>query len=176
MRAPAAVLPASLLVLVLALATGCTKAASGTPGADDPPRSSAGPPSADVTRAYDTYWTTWLAANRTPDPQDPGLEQVAAGRQLRELRDNLAQSKESGQVLLGEVGHRVTGMETTGEHTRVVHDCVDLDRWLIHDSATGRPIDQLEDKPSQQGAFTMIREREGAPWKVGSVDVLGENC
>ncbi|MBT2543410.1 hypothetical protein J7E99_22595 [Streptomyces sp. ISL-44] len=176
MRAPAAVLPASLLVLVLALATGCTAAASGTPGAVDSPRSSAGPPSEDVTRAYDTYWTTWLAANRTPDPQDPGLEQVATGSQLRELRDNLAQSKEAGQVLLGEVGHRVTGMETTGEHTRVLIDCVDLDRWLIHDSATGRPVDQLEDKPSQQGAFTMIREREGAPWKVGSVDVIGENC
>ncbi len=176
MRAPAAALPASLLALVLALATGCTAAASGASGAQDPSRSSAGPASADVTRAYDTYWTTWLAANRTPDPQDPGLEQVATGSQLRELRDNLAQSKEAGQVLLGEVGHRVTGMETTGEHTRVLHDCVDLDRWLIHDSATGRPIDQLEDKPSQQGAFTMIREREGTPWKVGSVDVLGENC
>ncbi|WP_327362141.1 hypothetical protein [Streptomyces sp. NBC_01296] len=182
MRAPAgpratvsALLPALAAALVLVLTTGCTVDSAASPAGADT-GSALEPPSPDVQQAYDTYWATWLAANRAPDPQDPAVERVATGPQLQELRDNLAQSKTHGQVLLGEVGHRIDGVEAPGAQTRILHDCVDLDRWLIHDAKTGQPIDQLQDKPTQMGAFTLTREKEGAPWKVSSLEVLGENC
>ncbi|TDU77033.1 hypothetical protein [Streptomyces sp. KS 21] len=185
MRAPAGpraagsgLLPAVAAALALLLATGCTAQSAGPSAspAGASARSALEPPSPDVQQAYDTYWTTWLAANRAPDPQDPAVERVATGQQLQELRDNLAHSKTGGQVLLGEVGHRIDGVETPGAQTRILHDCVDLDRWLIHDAKTGQPVDQLQDKPTQMGAFTLTREKEGAPWKVSSLEVLGENC
>ncbi|NXY98094.1 hypothetical protein HYE82_27740 [Streptomyces sp. BR123] len=178
LRPAACAVPAVAAILASALITGCSTAPA-------PPSAPAGgtaaapalqPPSPEVRQAYDTYWTTWLAANRTPDPQDPAIERVATGSQLQELRDNLAHSRSAGQVLLGEVGHRVDGVESPGPRSLILHDCVDLDRWLIHDARTGEPIDQLKDKPSQMGAFTLTRENEGDSWRVSSLQVIGENC
>ncbi|MFJ7167979.1 hypothetical protein ACIQUV_21015 [Streptomyces globosus] len=163
--------------LALAAATGCTSPASSA-SADGRPTAEAGlrNPDPEVRQAYDAYWAAWLAANRTPDPADPALERVATGTQLAELRENLAHSRTAGQVLLGEVGHRVEGVSDAGPGRLVLHDCIDLDRWLIHDARTGRPVDQLGDKPTQLGAFTLKREGEGGPWRVASLRVIGENC
>ncbi|MFD7624543.1 hypothetical protein ACFV7Q_00605 [Streptomyces sp. NPDC059851] len=178
LRRTACVLSAATAALASALVAGCGSAPAPTAAAGGATASAPAlqAPSPEVRQAYDTYWATWLAANRTPDPQDRAIERVAAGRQLQELRDNLAQSRSAGQVLLGEVGHRIDGVESPGPRSLVLHDCVDLDRWLIHDARTGEPIDQLKDKPSQMGAFTLTRESEGDPWKVSSLQVIGENC
>ncbi|MEU2389425.1 hypothetical protein [Streptomyces sp. NPDC007369] len=173
-RAGAAVAAA----LASALLAGCSSAPapSAPAGGTAAGAPALQPPSPEVRQAYDAYWAAWLAANRTPDPQDPAIERVATGRQLQELRDNLAHSRSAGQVLLGEVGHRIDGVESPGPRSLILHDCVDLDRWLIHDTRTGRPVDQLQDKPSQMGAFTLTRENEGEPWRVSSLQVIGENC
>ncbi|AXE22162.1 hypothetical protein C0216_00750 [Streptomyces globosus] len=168
---------AACAALALAAATGCTSPESSA-SADGRPSAEAGlrNPDPEVRQAYDAYWAAWLTANRTPDPADPALERVATGTQLAELRENLAHSRTAGQVLLGEVGHRVEGVSDVGPGQLVLHDCIDLDRWLIHDARTGRPVDQLEDKPTQLGAFTLKREGEGGPWRVASLRVIGENC
>ncbi|MFJ9644253.1 hypothetical protein [Streptomyces sp. NPDC101206] len=177
-RRVACALSAAAAALAAALVAGCdtTPAPSTAGGTTAAAAPALQPPSPEVRQAYDTYWATWLAANRMPDPQDPAIERVATGNQLQELRDNLSHSRSAGQVLLGEVGHRIDGVESPGPRSLVLHDCVDLDRWLIHDARTGERIDQLEDKPSQMGAFTLTRDSDGGPWRVSSLQVIGENC
>ncbi len=171
---PAVALAAATCAALALTATGCTSSATGTPR----PAATAGgaalvEPSPDVRQAYDAYWTGWLAAGQKADPDDPSLGQIATGGQLDNMRAMLRHYNEGGKVLRGEVGHRIDGMKVSGEQSRVLQDCVDLDRWLIHDRASGALTDQLKDKPSQLSAFTLVRERLGAPWKVTSVSVLG---
>ncbi|WP_327284465.1 MULTISPECIES: hypothetical protein [unclassified Streptomyces] len=173
-RRAAVAVAAACAVLVFTV-TGCTSSAAGTAR----PAPSAGgtglvEPTPDVRQAYDAYWTSWLAAGRKADPDDPVLAQIATGAQLDDMRAMLKHFGDGGKVLRGEVGHRIDGMDVSGEQTRVVQDCVDLDRWLIYDRASGALADQLQDKPSQLSAFTLVRERLGAPWKVTSVSVLGD--
>ncbi|MFF4100004.1 hypothetical protein [Streptomyces sp. NPDC001903] len=174
MTRPAAV--AALCAALALAATGCVGSAGGTPPRATPSSDGNGlvEPTSDVRQAYEAYWTSWLAAGRQADPADPSLEQIAAGAQLDSMRAMLKHFGEGGKVLRGEVGHRIDGMNVSGEQSRVVQDCVDLDRWLIYDRASGTPTDQLRDKPSQLSAFTLVRERLGAPWKVTSVSVLGD--
>ncbi|MFI5667784.1 hypothetical protein [Streptomyces sp. NPDC051704] len=175
--ARAAVVAAVCACAALALAaTGCTSRAAGTAARATPTPSGNGlvEPTPDVRRAYDAYWTSWLAAGQKADPADPVLDQIATGAQLDDMRAVLKHFGEGGKVLRGEVGHRIDGMDVSGEQSRVVQDCVDLDRWLIYDRASGALADQLQDKPSQLSAFTLVRERMGAPWKVTSVSVLGD--
>ncbi|MEU3772181.1 hypothetical protein AB0F11_03010 [Streptomyces sp. NPDC032472] len=177
MTRPAAALAtaAGAVCALLALtATGCTSSAAGTsPAGGTSSAATLVEPSPDVRQAYEAYWTGLLAAGQKADPDDPSLGQIATGGQLENVRAMLRHYSEGGKVLRGEVGHRIDGMNVSGEQSRVLQDCVDLDRWLIHDRASGEITDQLKDKPSQLSAFTLVRERLGAPWKVTSVSVLG---
>ncbi|MCX5377326.1 hypothetical protein [Streptomyces sp. NBC_00091] len=165
---------AALVLTPALLATGCDQASGSPRSAPASTGPALVPPAGDVRQAYDTYWADLLAAGQRADPEDPALARSTTGAQLDNMRGMLRRFSEAGQVVRGDVGHRIDGMEITGARSRVLQDCVDLDRWLIYDRASGAPTDQLRDKPSQLSSFTLVTERLGEPWKVTSVVVLGE--
>lgn len=126
---------------------------------------------AEVRRDYLAYWDAWLAASAASDPDLPDLSRHAASRQLAMLRANLRESAADGTVTKGSVGHDIRSV-THGEQTSFVTDCVDLDDWVIHDRASGKPVKQLLDRPSQLATYTLAVTEHG--WLVTDSTVVDQ--
>lgn len=110
---------------------------------------------AQVRADYASYWDAFEEASAAADPDHPPLHRHAGGEQLAALRRNLANARTAHRVTRGSVAHDIRSVTVDGERARVV-DCIDLDRWLYHDSRTGLEVaDQLVDKPERLVAFTL---------------------
>ncbi|MCX4745063.1 hypothetical protein OG455_05910 [Kitasatospora sp. NBC_01287] len=160
--------PAVAVVLAVAAAvTGC--AAPGRPAAPygvGPAGEALSAPAGDVQQAYLAYWDDWLAANRPGGIPPEQLARHAGDPNLSILRAALADSAKEGHTHTGTVGHRIEGMVADGDLRRI-YDCVDLNRWLITDAATGRPVDQAGARPPQLSVMTL--RRIDGDWKVTDI-------
>ena len=163
---------AILTAVATAIATGaCTKPPK--PPADAPgPASSIVPLSAEIRTAYLAYWAAWETANAESDLPDTGLAAHTGLPLLETLQANLVAARARHEVTRGAVTHRISGMVPAIAGGYTVVDCIDLDRWLLHDARTGAVLDQLVDKPSQL-TLTTMRSDSGV-WKATSLYPQGE--
>jgi hypothetical protein len=182
-------LPALLLAVLLA-AVGCgggdgerLPEAGGASGVVDP--ATAGPATTAagegsgldsderVLAGYKAYWEAAIAAYATNDWRSRKLAAHATGAQLsvvrNELVDNLAERKVArGRPRL--FGAKVTSRD--GDKASV-EDCIDSNRWLLHDARTGK----LADTPSgKRYRLTAELRIEDQSWKVADVTYEEERC
>jgi hypothetical protein len=129
------------------------------------------PVSDDVRAAYLAYWDAWLGASRTSDPDDATLAARTREPNLDVVRSILRDARDRHEIAVGTVTHAIRGMDSFGDARRVV-DCVDVRGWIVLDARTDEPIDQLADRPSQLGAFTLVRD--GSRWTVAYGQILGD--
>lgn len=125
---------------------------------------------AEVTAAYEAYWTAWTAAQETAD--GAALDTVAADPLLTSLRQALAEKAERGEVTRGPVGREILGTERRGSGW-AVGACVDFDAQRDHHLGDGTATeDRPLDKPTTL-VTVVLRPRDGA-WKAVGLYFGGE--
>ena len=124
-------------------------------------------PEQDVAATYEAFWERREHALKFPDPDDPGLAEVASGAALDELTDTVTHLEQVGQQ--GQFGaldsHHVYDVQIAGDTTATVSDCA-LSDARITVIATGEVVrtDPPEGAPFIYTA-TLLRSDDGR-WRV----------
>jgi hypothetical protein len=124
-------------------------------------------PEQDVAATYEAFWERREHALKFPDPDDPGLADVASGAALDELTDTVTHLEQVGQQ--GQFGaldsHHVYDVQIAGDTTATVSDCA-LSDARITVIATGEVVrtDPPEGAPFIYTA-TLLRSDDGR-WRV----------
>lgn len=138
------------------------------------PSTSASPPAhTAVLAGYARFWEVYVQAAATADPDYPGLAQVATGQALEGLRLQLTVDRRDRIVARGQPVRSATRITQLAAGRAALIECLDSNRWLAHDAATGA----LRDTPSglvrRVGAL-LTHTTEG--WKVAKLDITEEPC
>jgi hypothetical protein len=166
----------ALLALVAILAGGCQRSFA-DPSATT--RSASTPTSAAESRAavetavlasYRAFWDDVVAAGRKADWQSSRLGDHAAGQALQQVRDHYKALREAGLVDLGTVELHPKVVSLT-EGTATVSDCVDVSRFLRHDTKTLEPKETPDPRPDA-GVATLTLS--GGVWKVTKTEQRGK--
>jgi hypothetical protein len=190
LRWPRSALPA-LLLAVLVAATGCgggdgerlpelgdgAGGAAGTAAAGSSTTAGGEGLALDsderVLAGYAAYWDAAVAAYATNDWRSKKLAAHATGSQLSVVRNELLDNLAERRVARGEP--RLFGAKVTSRDgaRATVEDCIDANRWLLHDARTGK----LKDTPSgKQYRLTAKLKVEDQSWKVADVTYKEERC
>jgi hypothetical protein len=124
-----------------------------------------------VLAAYQQFWRVWLEANDPPNPNDPNLEKVATGSQLRLERQQIARNRDQGvrfkKAKPSRADHRLAVLRLSRSDA-VVQDC-SLDDGVVRDATTGRVVNA--------NVVTYLwnarLKQEGGRWKVDVNTRLG---
>lgn len=124
-----------------------------------------------VLTGYRQFWDTYLEAADPMDPMHPGLDDVATGEELSQVRNAFLARSTANEVVRGELdlAPKVTGV--AGSEATVT-DCY-MDRTGIYDATTG------ERKDVESGVRHLVTVQlvhESSAWKVASMTRESDGC
>ncbi|CAH9420361.1 putative secreted protein/lipoprotein [Streptomyces globisporus] len=173
--------------LALAL-TGCggggdsAKPSAAPPAASSPTATdSASPADPDaaekkaVLASYDAMAREQMKAYRQADAKGTDLEKYATTEALGQIRNDLANMKQAGTVVRGELGHdtEVTELDMEAQTpTATLSDCVDLSAYETYDVKAKRVIPLPKEQPLRY-VMTATAQRWEGRWMVTDIDPQG---
>lgn len=128
-----------------------------------------------VAARYLEFWSAVADAGRPPNPEHPGLNEMAGGEQLAGLRERLAQFRDEGLEVRGEhTSHPEVTRVTEGDTVAYVRDCRELDPdGGIYDAETGELV-QGGAQPGERSLWEARLELVGGSWRVVDADLKEE--
>jgi hypothetical protein len=124
-----------------------------------------------VLAAYRAFWADVVAAGKTADWQSPRLARHATGKVLARVRGQFRALDSQGFVALGTIKVSPRIVRLAGKKA-TVQDCVDTSRFRRYDPKNKRWLDQLGGQPDGQRS-TLTLDGQGN-WKVAESVVAGK--
>lgn len=125
---------------------------------------------------YREFWDALAIAGSPPDPEHPGLADVAAGEQLNGLREQLRRFRDADHEVRDESASHPTTLRVSDHDTVAnVRDCRELDpEGGVYESSTGELVDGGA-RPGQRALWEARLELINGSWKVVDADLVEED-
>ena len=171
-RAARVAAPLLCSAVLLGACSPPSPAPEATQARTDVPSSGPGDNRAQVTAAYERFWSTTIPlASRPPEESEPQLQKVAVDPQLIQLAEGYRALRDRNLTLYGQVVPRVTAAEVTGDEARVT-DCQDASQSGQADATTG----QRKTVGVARTPVSARLVRDGGEWKVARITYPGGDC
>ncbi|MGW7587700.1 hypothetical protein [Streptomyces rubiginosohelvolus] len=149
------------------------------PAASSPaPAASADPDAAEKTAVLASYTAMsreQMKAYRQADASGTDLEKYATTEALGQIRNDLANMKQAGTVVRGELGHdaEVTELDMEAQTpTATLSDCVDLSAYETYDVKAKKVIPLPTQQPLRY-VMTATAQRWDGRWMVTNINTQG---
>lgn len=126
----------------------------------------------DIAARYLVFWDVVGEVGSPPEPDHPGLAEVAAGEQLEGLRARLQDFKDQGyEVRDASIAHPTVVRISQRDTVAHVRDCRELDpEGGVYDATTGELVDGGA-QPGQHALWAVRLQLIDGTWKVVDADL-----